>query len=311
MTQHLDIETVICPKKDNWKVSILLPADAVPFFEPALDGDDVALLANEIEKGENKGLWNLEAIFQDKPDEAILSSKLEISAASAGIKLPNYKLELIKGRDWLRESLISFKPVSIGKYYIYGSHIKDEPPKDKIALKIDAATAFGSGEHFTTKGCLLGLEDISKFKTPNKILDMGCGSGILGLAAASTFHKPVISADIDPESVRVTLENSANNKLDQYIKASAGDGYHNDLVTQNGPYDLIFSNILANPLIMMAPDLAKNLNKDGLAILSGLLIEQEEDVLKAHYDQGLYLKKKYHFDEWSALIMGFTPDQIA
>ena len=289
---------------DNWQLSFVLAADAVPFFERALDGDDTALLASEIETGADKGKWKLEAIFQNRPDESALRANLEIAATMAGIDLPPYQLTALAQRDWLRESLISFKPVDIGRYYIYGSHIKEPPPPTKIALKIDAATALGSGEHFTTKGCLMGLEEISHYRRPNKILDVGCGLGILGLAAAATFHTHVFAADIDPESVRVTLENARNNHLARYITAQAGNGYKPAAVRTHGPYDLVFSNILARPLTLMAKDLAANLAPDGLAILSGLLNRQEGWVPSAHRRVGLELKKRYRLEGWSTLIVG-------
>lgn len=290
---------------NNWQLNLIVSQQAMPFFERALDGDEnTALLANMIEKGKNRGKWNLQAIFQEKPDEALIQTKLEIAATMAKIDLPEYTIEEIVQKDWLRASLDSFKPVSVGNYYIYGSHIKDVPPQDKISLQIDAATAFGSGEHFTTQGCLLGLEDVSKKINIEKILDMGCGSGILGLAAAATLHKKVICADIDPESVRVTIENSQKNHLDNFIVAYDGNGYARPEIKQNGPYDLIFSNILARPLTMMAKDLSANLSDHGIAILSGLLYKQENWVISAHKRVGLKLKKRYRIEGWSTLIMG-------
>lgn len=170
----------------------------------------------------------------------MLNASLSLAAAAAGISLPAYRLTELAQRDWLKENLISFAPVSVGRYYIYGSHIQDPPPKTKLSLKIDAATAFGSGEHFTTKGCLMAMEEISRFKRPKNILDMGCGSGILGLAAALTFRTNVMAADIDPESVRVTKENAKINRLSRYITARAGNGYKPMIIRSKAPYDLVF-----------------------------------------------------------------------
>lgn len=288
----------------NWQISFILPPDAVPFFERALDGDNTALLASEIETGPDKGKWQLDAIFQDRPDEALLNASLSLAAAAAGIPLPAYNLSELAQKDWLKENLISFAPVSVGRYYIYGSHIQEPPPKTKLSLKIDAATAFGSGEHFTTKGCLTAMEEISRFKRPKNILDMGCGSGILGLAAALTFRTNVMAADIDPESVRVTKENARINRLSRYITARAGNGYKPMIIRSKAPYDLVFSNILARPLTLMAKDLASVLAPDGLAVLSGLLYRQEAWVLDAHRRVGLQLKKRYRLEGWSTLIVG-------
>ena len=288
----------------NWQISFVLPPDALPFFERALDGDDTALLASEIETGADKGKWKLDAIFQNHPDEALLNTSLTLAAQAAGIPLPPYRLSELAQRDWLRENLISFAPVSVGRYYIYGSHIQEPPPKTKLSLKIDAATAFGSGEHFTTKGCLMAMEEISHYRRPKNILDMGCGSGILGLAAALTFRTNVMAADIDPESVRVTKQNAQNNHLARYITARAGNGYKPVIIRSKAPYDLVFSNILARPLTLMAKDLASVLAPDGLAVLSGLLNRQEKWVLSAHRRVGLHLKKRYRLEGWSTLIVG-------
>lgn len=288
----------------NWQISFILPPDAVPFFERALDREDTALLASEIETGRDTGKWKLEAIFQNRPDEAELSAALSVAGAAAGIDAPPYELSELAQRDWLKESLISFTPVSVGRYYIYGSHIKEPPPASKLSLQIDAATAFGSGEHFTTQGCLTALEEIARHKRPRSILDMGCGSGILGLAAAKTFHTKIFAADIDPESVRVTLENARINHLSRYISAQAGNGYKPVAVRTKAPYDLVFSNILARPLTLMAKDLAGVLAPDGLAVLSGMLYRQEAWVLSAHRRAGLQLKKRFRIEGWSTLVVG-------
>ncbi len=288
----------------NWQISFILPAQAVPFFERALDAPDTALLASEIESGENKGKWKLDAIFQNHPDENLLNTSLTLAAMAAKTDLPDYKLSELAQKDWLKENLISFAPVSVGRYYIYGSHIQTPPPKTKLSLKIDAATAFGSGEHFTTKGCLMAMQEISRFKKVRNILDMGCGSGILALAAAKTFRTNVLAADIDPESVRVTKENAKTNHLARYITACAGNGYKPVIVRSKAPYDLVFSNILARPLTLMAKDLSSVLAADGLAVLSGLLCRQEAWVLDAHRRVGLHLKKRYRLQGWSTLIIG-------
>lgn len=288
----------------SWQISMIVPAEAMPCFERALDGDDAALLASEIETGKDKGKWKLEAVWQNKPDAPLLEAALAVAATAAGVDAPDYEIKELAPRNWLKENLISFKPVSVGRYYVYGSHIQEPPPKTKLSLKIDAATAFGSGEHFTTKGCLIAMEDLSHRFAPRNVLDMGCGSGILGLAAALTFRVPVFATDIDPESVRVTLQNAQNNRLERYITAWVGNGYKPAEIRRRAPYELVFSNILARPLTLMAKDLAANLASNGYAVLSGLLNRQENWVLSAHRRVGLQLKKRYRLEGWSALVVG-------
>jgi ribosomal protein L11 methyltransferase len=291
------------PRKNNWKVSLKVAPEFLDEFMTALDSISPVLLMNEIEHGEDKGLWLLEAISQDEPKKEDIVAALSIASSICNIEQPEFSLTDFEEKDWLKESLISFPPVSIGSFYIYGSHIKEEPPKDVIALKIDAATAFGSGEHQTTKGCLMALEEMSKKTEFKNILDMGCGSGILSLGAAKICKTNIHCVDIDEESVRVTSENAAENKVDEYISAVTGDGYKDPSVPQKAPYDLIMANILARPLVEMSKDLYANLADGGYAILSGLLEEQEEWVRGAHEEVGLKHIKTYHVDGWCAILM--------
>ena len=284
-------------KYDAFEMKIVVPEMAVPLFERALDPLASALLASLIEKGVQKGNWELQAIFEIKPDAVQLDTALMIASDAAGMAKPDYILNPIPHKNWLRESLLSFKPVEIGPYYVYGSHIQETPPADKIALEIDAATAFGSGEHQTTQGCLMGLMD---FGRPfDRVLDMGCGSGILAMAYAKTFHRPVDAVDIDPESVLVTKQNAVLNGLDKLITVWESVGYEK----VSDCYDLIFANILARPLMDMAADLYVHLKPGGLAILSGFLYRQERWVLKAHEKVGLKFVKRYRVNGWSSLVV--------
>lgn len=293
-------------KTNLWQIKATVSAKGLPFYEESLGEISSAVMFNEIETGEEKDKWILEAICEQEPNANLLSLLWQNAASATEEEAPAYTVSALPDRNWLKENLSRFKPVSVGRYYIYGSHIKEAPPEDKISLCIDAATAFGSGEHQTTKGCLLALDDLANDESfqPQKILDMGCGSGILSLAAAKTYHKPILAVDIDEESVRVTTESALRNQVTDYITAEVGDGYKKGSVTKNACYDLIFANILAKPLVSMAQDLQKHLSDGGVAVLSGMLTEQEEWVLEAHCQQGLKLKKRYQIDEWSTLIVG-------
>lgn len=281
----------------NYDFKILLEKEAVPFFEDALSEIAGAVLTVMIEKGENKGKWELQAIFEGKPDETYLKTVLQVAADGAGICLPTVEAQPMENKNWLVECYQSFKPIQIGKYYIYGSHIDEMPPVDLISLKIDAATAFGTGEHQTTHGCLTALNDLD-FE-PEKVIDVGCGSGILSMAYAKTFNKKVDAVDIDPESVRVATNNAKINGLDGLMNVWLSNGYESVSET----YDLVLCNILAHPLMDMASDLKKHLNKGGLAILSGFLTRQERWVLKAHTDIGFEFVKRYRINGWSTLVV--------
>lgn len=280
----------------NYDFKILLNPNEVCLFEEALSEIAGAVLTVMIEKGPNKGMWELQAIFEGKPDEAELLTLIQRTADAIQIQTPQINLQKMENKNWLLECYQSFKPITIGKYFIYGSHI-DEIPQDKIALQIDAATAFGTGEHQTTHGCLDALNDLD-FK-PEKVIDVGCGSGILSMAYAKTFNKKVDAVDIDPESVRVATENAKINNVDHLMTVWHSDGYKQ----VNETYDLVLCNILARPLMDMAPDLKEHLNPKGVAILSGFLNRQERWVLKAHTDIGFKFLKRYRVKGWSTLVL--------
>ena len=286
----------------QYQTVMIIPERAVPYFEKALDPYAVALMASLIENGPNKNEWKIEAIFDGKPDEEVLDVTLAIAAMSAAIDEPDWDLMPVPKKNWLRENLLDFPPLELGRYYIYGSHIENpKVPKGKIPLQIDAATAFGSGEHATTQGCLEAFEDALKMMQPKRILDMGCGSGILAMAAAKVLGDKVKidAVDIDPESVRVTADNIRINDVEKNINVFQSTGYGN--VTDQ--YDLIFANILARPLMEMASDLYAHLNENGLAILSGFLNGQKSWVMKAHAKAGLTFVKGYKIKEWSTVIV--------
>lgn len=276
---------------------IILPESAVPVFEDLLSEEAGAVLTRLLEKGPHTGDWELQAIFESEPDSENLRRILATAATQTHIKSPALHIKKMPDINWLQASYQGFPPITIGRYYIYGSHIQDPPPADKIALKIDAATAFGTGEHQTTHGCLQALNDLET--VPDRVLDVGCGSGILGMAFAKTFNRPVDATDIDPESVRMARQNAKENGLKKQMRIWESAGYEN--ITET--YDLIFCNILAKPLIEMAPDLVRHLNDGGLAILSGFLIHQENWVRKAHEGAGLTFVRHYRINGWSTLVM--------
>lgn len=286
----------------NYEIKFLLPPQAVPTFETALEEVASAVLTVMIEHGENKGLWEMQAIFEGQPDENLIRFCLENASQSTGIETPNATIIPMEDKNWLLECYQSFQPITIGKYYIYGSHITDELPTDKIALQIDAATAFGTGEHQTTHGCLEALNNLDFI--PEKVIDVGCGSGILAMAYAKTFNKPVDAVDIDPESVRVATLNAQTNCLSDLMTVWESNGYQ-DIPQQ---YDLILCNILARPLMDMASDLKAHLKKGGQAILSGFLTRQERWVLKAHTDIGLQFVRRYRIKGWSTLVVQKTEE---
>jgi ribosomal protein L11 methyltransferase len=286
----------------QWKLTLIGDKAEVDAFEEALEPFAPALLAFEVD--EARGRWSLEAIGEDEPDRAGIATALAEAARRLGIAAPDYTLEPLEPRDWLRENLISFPPLPIGRFFVHGCHVPPPNRSGRVAILVDAATAFGSGEHPTTMGCLLALHALKRLdKRPARVLDMGCGSGILSIGAAKIWPIEVDAVDIDPESVRVTRFNAVRNRVAAALQAQAGDGYRAPIVRHGAPYDLILSNILAKPLMKMAPALDRALARGGVAVLSGLLVKQEAMVLSAHRSRGLCKVASFRHRGWSALVL--------
>ena len=219
--------------------------------------------------------------------------------------LPKHSEEILESKNWLTENVIKFPPFEIGEFLIYGIHEATCPETTKIPVQVYAATAFGS-EHQTTKMCLTSISELKKLiPTPNKILDMGTGSGILSIASAKIWNNQpqIISADIDSESVDVTQNNSITNNVEKNIIAILSDGYTNSTIKDNAPFDIILANILANPLKMMTEDAYSCLKKDGYYLISGFIENQKEDIINHHTSKGFKLVKTYQIDNWCASLL--------
>lgn len=219
--------------------------------------------------------------------------------------LPDFQVEFLESKNWLKENVIKFAPFEIGAFLIYGIHETSCPQTKKIPVQVYAATAFGS-EHQTTKMCLTAISELyESIKTPEKILDMGTGSGILSIAAAKIWQKKpqITAADIDEESVDVTANNAVTNNVEANITAVLSDGYTNKIIKNKAPYDLIFANILANPLKAMSQDAYTSLKSGGCYLISGFIDNQEQDIIKHHQKVGFKLLKTYHKENWRAALL--------
>ena len=250
------------------------------------------------------GLEIYSGYLPHEPDEKLLKK----AAENFGIKLPEYSCEFIPAANWLTKNVIKFPPIETDDFLIYGSHEENRPQTDKLAIRIYAATAFGSGQHQTTRSCLklLSLLNAQGFKAQN-ILDMGCGSGILALSACSLWkNAKALGVDIDDEAVAVTLQNAADNELSEKVHAVQSNGYSNPQIAQHAPFQLIFANILARPLIEMAPDLSENLVSGGYAVLSGFTDEQFDWVTETYRPYGLLVKEIVADENWRAVLLEKT-----
>lgn len=245
---------------------------------------------------ENPAGWRVEGLSRDKPNQALLEAALMLVAPASTVTL-----ERVPARDWLSDNQAGFPPLRTGRFFIFGSHYRGPVPRAAIPVLIDAATAFGTGEHATTRGCLLAMDLL--VGRPGSVLDMGCGTGILAIGAAKLWRRPVLACDIDREAVRVTLINARRNHVARTIRAEIASGYARRVIARRAPFDLVFANILARPLIAMASDLAHLLAPGGFAILSGLLARQATAVLAAHRAQGLYLVSRIALEGWHTLVV--------
>lgn len=287
-----------------YRIRFFAPESAVDAMQLALEEVSEAQSAFEVTPGEP---WRIEGYCEEKPDMTVFRARLALACASLGLPEPDAELEDLGEIDWLAENRKDFPPIQAGRVYIYGSHVTDAPPAASVPLLIDAGIAFGSGEHATTQGCLLALQKEIRRRGNRwrkaRFLDMGCGTGVLGLALASMTRRPVIASDLDRDAARVTGVNARDNGLASLVTALEAPGYRHSLIARKAPYDLIVANILARPLCRMAPDLARSLKPGGIAVLSGLLNWQERQVLAAHRAQGLHLLYRQPVGNWHTLVL--------
>lgn len=255
--------------------------------------------------------WDIQWVFTS-PAPVKQLAKLLTKHSGDNFKETDFVVADIPETNWLEQSYLQFPPFEVQDFFIFGSHYDGKIPKGKIPLQIDAATAFGSGEHGTTRGCLEALLHLhGTGLKPKSILDMGAGSGILGIAAYKLWKNSVLAVDIDKEATRVACHHRKINQVpsgDKGMICATGDGYAARRVkARDKGFHLIIANILAGPLTIMAEDLSKNLAKNGISILSGLLVEQEKEVLAAHKAAGLSVEKRITHGEWRTLILRKNP----
>jgi len=286
------------PTVPLWSIKLTLkgkPQDELRFaLENALEPFGEAMSSFETDNGAG---WLIEIIGETKPTAKAVAAALQ--------PVGKYRAEIgrVPDKNWLLESRRGLPEFTIGRFFFYGSHFKGKVPKNLIGLEIDAGMAFGTGRHETTKGCLLAVAKLAKTRKFKKPLDVGTGTGILAFGVARLCNVNVLAGDNDADAVRVSKENAAVNKLAKQVRILKSDGYRAKAIREGAPYDLVTANILANPLIQLAPDLARVLAKDGRAVLSGLLREQEKDVLQAHEDVGLTLDFRLRLGDWSVLVL--------
>lgn len=288
-----------------WQSSFVVPAHAVDKFLEASELDVLSIAAFEIDgAGNGDGQhWRVEMLHREQPDRADLAMLLEPIATRAKVKRLQIDVAKLRDENWVEHVQTAFEPFEIARFWIHGSHVDRAPPGGLVPIQLDAGLAFGSGEHATTEGCLRALDQVAARRRFSNVLDMGCGAGLLAMAAAKCWPSRVLAVDNDPVAVDVTRENAAINGVADRIEALVSEGYAHPKIKARGPYDLILSNILANPLREMARDLANHLAPGGVAILAGLLDRQAPQVVASHQAYGVYIRRKIRIKPWTILVM--------
>jgi ribosomal protein L11 methyltransferase len=279
-------------------IALSVPADALEHFEAALGS---VCRAVSFFHDEANDRWDILGVKERGADEDELVAALGLAELLTG-HAPAVTRALVPVGGWLERTRSAFPEQLIGRRFaVRGTHVTGPRVPGRVTITLDAGLAFGTGEHNSTRGCLLALERIRR--RPGRILDLGTGSGILAIAAARSWRRGVLATDIDARAARVAAANARLNQVGRYVRAKRADGWMDKTIRRRAPYDLVFANILARPLCAMAHQLAANLQPGGTAILAGLLTAQARWVLSAHRRAGLVLRGRISDGAWTTLIL--------
>src|SRR6201996_2913809 len=235
------------------------------------------------------GRWDITVHFAEPPDRDSIRELVGLAAGDGVAR--DITFDTVEAKDWVRATLEELVPVRAGRFIVHGHHDRAKVPPNKLGIEIEAALAFGTGHHGTTRGCLLLLGDVLKSRRPKRVLDLGTGTGVLAIAAAKALHDQVLASDIDAPSVKVAAENAKANGVGPFVEVTSGNGFAAPRLRQRQPFDLVLANILANPLRQMETPLSRHLDGGARVILSGLLSAQAPSVLAAYRSRGLVLER--------------------
>lgn len=271
-------------------------AEAVEALTPEPTGVGVF----EVEDG--SGLWEVGVYFTEAPDEAglaVLATLFEVKP---------FVVSEVPDQDWVAKVRRELSPVDAGRFFVFGSHDADKVPEGKIPLLIEAAMAFGTGHHGTTLGCLRAFDQLlDDGVRPQNVVDIGCGTAVLAMAAAQATGRSVMAGDIDPQAVDVARANAIANGLQDSIHCCVAAGFDAPELAAAGPFDLVFANILKGPLIALAGDMAKATIPGGHVILSGILNEQASEVIRVYTQNGYSVVSQICIVEWTTLTLTKNP----
>jgi ribosomal protein L11 methyltransferase len=255
------------------------------------------------------GRWDVTVHFADAPDQALVRQLVANAAGETSAE--SICFDTVEAKDWVKASLEDLVPVPAGRFIVHGQHDRARVPANKLGIEIEAALAFGTGHHGTTRGCLLLLDQVLKARRPRRVLDLGTGTGVLAIAASKALrgqmlHDKVLASDIDPLSVKVARDNARLNETGNWVRAIRATGFSAPQFAAHGPFDLVLANILANPLRQLAGPMARHLAPSASVILSGLLTHQVVGVVAAYRARGLVPVKHLVIEGWSSLLLRYV-----
>jgi ribosomal protein L11 methyltransferase len=250
------------------------------------------------------GRWYITLHFAETPDQTSIRELVGIAAGNDVAQ--HITFDTVEAKDWVKATLDELVPVRAGRFVVHGHHDRSKVPPNKLGIEIEAALAFGTGHHGTTRGCLLLLDQVLKARRPARVLDLGTGTGVLAIAAAKAVQRAVLASDTDPLSVRVARDNARLNGTGNLVQTIHATGFSAAEFAKHGPFDLVLANILANPLRQMATPMARHLAPSALVILSGLLPHQAGAVIAAYRARGLVLLRHLQIEGWSSLLMRYA-----
>jgi ribosomal protein L11 methyltransferase len=272
---------------------------AFALVDAVMERDDLALTASAHEDADT-GEWVFEATCEMLPD---LLAFEELARVALGGDVDFSIAPVDTEANWVARSLEGLQPVIAGGVYVYGSHDTATPPAGLIPIRIDAAEAFGTGHHETTTGCLEAIAATLKRRPVRSMLDVGTGTGVLAIALARRTHRLVVASDIDPVATRTTIQNARDNGVGPLIRAVTAPGLQHPAIARGAPYELIVANILAAPLVALAPSIGRAAAHGATIILSGLLRTQAARTVTAYAQQGIVLSRKLERGDWATLIL--------
>jgi ribosomal protein L11 methyltransferase len=248
------------------------------------------------------GRWDVAVHFAEVPNQGAIRELVGLAAGKEIARAISF--DTVEPKDWVKATLEELVPVHAGRFIVHGRHDRARVPPNKLGIEIEAALAFGTGHHGTTRGCLLLLDQVLKARRPHRVLDLGTGTGVLAIAAAKALHRSVLASDVDPLSVRVAAGNAHLNGAGGLVETIQANGFSAQAFKRRGPFDLVLANILANPLRRMATPMSAHLAPGALVILSGLLPSQAGAVIANYRARGLVLRRHVQLEGWSSLLVG-------